>query len=199
MLILIAGCGRLGSKLAETLSVEGHDVVVIANADELKRLGNNFDGLAIAGNPIDEDILKKAGIEKADAVFSVTADDNINVMVAQIAKNLFNVSLVLARISDPKRDIFYKKLGLDTVCPTNSGINKILKYIQEHDCFSLQGYLDSRVFSIKPTTDWIGGCIREIALPQNLKLVGVLRESNIIYPKPEVNILASDSLIFIKK
>lgn len=126
MLIIVAGCGRLGSRLARNLSEEGHDLVVVAKQDELKRLDQRFDGVVLAGIPIDEDLLKQAGIEKADAVMAVTADDNVNVMVAQIAKEIYHVPTVVARISDPEREEFYQQLGLTTVCPTNTGIHQIV-------------------------------------------------------------------------
>jgi len=132
MFIIVDGCGRLGSRLARNLSEEGNDVVVVAPADELKRLDKEFDGVCLSGNPIDEDLLKQAGIERADAVMAVTADDNINVMVAQIAKEIYGAPFVLARISDPDREEFYQQLGLTTVCPTITGINQIVGLLKEN-------------------------------------------------------------------
>jgi trk system potassium uptake protein TrkA len=132
MFIIVAGCGRLGSRLSRNLSEAGHDVVVVAKADELKRLDKVFDGVCLSGNPIDEDLLKRGGIEKADAVIAVTADDNVNVMVAQIAKEIYGVAFVVARISDPEREEFYQQLGLTTVCPTNMGINQIAGWLNDN-------------------------------------------------------------------
>ena len=132
MLMIVVGCGRLGSRLARNLSEAGHDVVVVAKAEELKRLDKVFDGVCLSGNPIDEDLLKQGGIEKADAVMAVTADDNVNVMVAQIAKAIYGVAFVLARISDPEREVFYQQLGLTTVCPTNTGISQIMGLLREN-------------------------------------------------------------------
>jgi trk system potassium uptake protein TrkA len=129
MLIVVAGCGRLGAGLARALSAQGHDVVVVDLDVDAKRLGNEFDGIVVTGNPIDEDALRKARIAEAQVFVAATADDSTNVMAIQIAEEIFHVPVVLARISDPDREEFYRTLGLHTVCPTAAGISRILDLI----------------------------------------------------------------------
>ena len=199
MFIIIIGCGGLGSRLAVNLSGQGHDVVVIANDAELKRLGNDFDGVAISGNPIDEDILKKAGIEKAQAMVAVTANDNINVMVTQIAKEIFKVPLVLARISDPEREGFYKQLGLNTVCPTNEGINQIIELLQEEEYTAFAGLLDSRVIGIKPNHELIGSTVKNLKFDSGLLLKGLIRKEQLVIAEPNLVIEEADLLVFLRK
>jgi trk system potassium uptake protein TrkA len=130
MLIVVAGCGRLGAGLARALSAQGHDVVVVDLDVDAKRLGNEFDGIVVTGNPIDEDALRKARIAEAQVFVAATADDSTNVMAIQIAEEIFHVPVVLARISDPDREEFYRTLGLRTVCPTKTGIEQILGLIR---------------------------------------------------------------------
>ncbi len=99
MYIIIAGCQKVGSNLAFTLSQDNHDIVVIdSDPRNFGPLGSGFNGVTIAGMPIDEDILRSAGIEHADALAAVTNDDNMNVMVAQVAQNLFHVPKVITRL-----------------------------------------------------------------------------------------------------
>ncbi|MEG0750757.1 MAG: TrkA family potassium uptake protein [Oscillospiraceae bacterium] len=118
MYVIIAGCGRVGSNLALRLSENGYDVAVIDQLSaNLQKLGVGFNGLTVPGVPIDEEILKAAGIEKADAVVAVTSDDNMNIMIAQIAKKLYSVLNVTVRVSDPQRVEIMQKLGFRTVCP----------------------------------------------------------------------------------
>jgi trk system potassium uptake protein TrkA len=130
MLAIVLGCGRLGAGLAKVVSAQGHDVVVVDEAIDRRRLGNDFDGVAIAGSPIDEDVLRRAGIETAELLVAATADDSTNVMAIQVAKEVFHVPLVLARVSDPERERFYREFGLSTVCPTSMGINQILELVR---------------------------------------------------------------------
>ena len=104
MNILIVGCGRVGRRLVHVLERLGHDVSVLdedaANLALLNELEPPFSGMAVAGVPIDGDVLRSAGIEACDAVAAVTKDDNINLMVAQIARELFGVKHVIARVAE---------------------------------------------------------------------------------------------------
>ena len=127
MRIIILGCGRLGVHLARRLDREGHDVTVIdRNSDSFARLGTEFRGTMIVGTGIDEEILRRAGIEQADAFIAVSNGDNTNAMAAEIAKLVFKVPRVIARLYDPVREDTYHMLGLmETVCPTVMGSDKI--------------------------------------------------------------------------
>ena len=119
MHVIIVGCGRVGSQLAQILSSEGHNVVIIdKKADSFKRLGPDFNGITITGVGFDPDILKRAGIERADSVAAVTNGDNSNIMVSEIAKKIYKVPRVLTRIYDPLRADIYKKFGLNTIGTT---------------------------------------------------------------------------------
>jgi len=119
MKVVIMGCGRVGAQLAALLDAEGHSVTVL-DADEysFRRLPSTFNGTALLGNGIDEEALRKAGIEEADAFVAVTQGDNRNVMAAQIAKHIFNVPKVICRIYDPLRRDLYDSLGLEAISPT---------------------------------------------------------------------------------
>jgi len=119
MHVIIVGCGRVGSQLAQILSHEGHNVVIIdKKASAFKRLGSDFNGITITGVGFDPEILKRAGIERADALAAVTNGDNSNIMVSEIAKKIYNVTRVLTRIYDPLRADIYKKFGLNTISTT---------------------------------------------------------------------------------
>ena len=119
MKIVIMGCGRVGSRLAAQLDREGHAVSVIdVNPRQFKRLGETFSGNTVIGTGIDEDVLRAAGIEGADAFIAVTEGDNRNIMASQVAKEVFGVPEIITRIYDPVRNKIYRGLGLDTVCPT---------------------------------------------------------------------------------
>src|SRR5512137_670918 len=104
MFTIIVGCGRVGSELAKLLSSEGHDVVIIdKNESSFSRLGATFNGMVLVGNGFDLELLKRAGIEKADAFCAVTNGDNTNLVSAQVAKKIFSVPKVFARVYDPQR------------------------------------------------------------------------------------------------
>jgi len=132
MKALIMGCGRVGARLATMMDAEGHEVTVLdIEPYSFRRLPSTFKGTAMTGNGLDEDTLKKAGIEKADAFFALTEGDNRNVMAAQMAKHIFNVPKVVCRIYDPIREEMYRNLGLETMSPTKIGAELLKKVIED--------------------------------------------------------------------
>ena len=119
MKVVIMGCGRVGAQLAGTLDAGGHEISIIdTDSYSFRQLPADFKGNAVVGDGMDEEVLKKAGIEEADVFVSVTPGDNRNVMVGQIAKHIYRVPKVVCRIHDPIREDMYRNLGLDTVSPT---------------------------------------------------------------------------------
>jgi trk system potassium uptake protein len=124
MKIVIVGCGRVGAALASMMAKDQHDVTIIdQNSEAFERLGQDFKGRikTVVGDGIDEDVLRRAGLDEADAFASVTNGDNRNIMAAQIAKYRFHVPRVICRIYDPIRMETYKGLGLDSISPTVVG------------------------------------------------------------------------------
>lgn|ERR1035437_1157380 len=119
MKIVIMGCGRVGAQLASLMASERHQVTVLdVDGYSFRRLPANFNGTALIGDGTDEDALRKAGIEKADAFIAVTQGDNRNIMAAQIAKHIFNIPKVICRIYDPLRRELYTDLGIQALSPT---------------------------------------------------------------------------------
>ncbi len=122
MHVVILGCGRVGAQLAVMLEAEGHTVAIIDREREaFRRLSRGFRGKTILGVGIDEDVLRKAGIERAGGFAATTNGDNTNIMAAQIVKIKFKVPRVIARIYDPLRAEAYKEMGVDTISPTLLG------------------------------------------------------------------------------
>ena len=119
MKAVIMGCGRVGARLAGLLDTDGHSVTILdTDTYSFRRLPPNFKGDPLVGNGLDQEVLKRAGIEEADAFVATTQGDNRNIMAAQIAKNIFNVPRVISRIYDPLRQELYSTLGIETISPT---------------------------------------------------------------------------------
>lgn len=119
LFIVIVGCGRLGSYLANMLSRHGHSVVVIDNDPATQNfLALEFSGFWLHGDASEYTVLNQAKIAKADCLIATTREDNLNIMVAQIARRMFNVPKVVARVFDPAREEIYREFGIDTISPT---------------------------------------------------------------------------------
>lgn len=118
--VIVVGCGRVGSQLANMLSDNGSNVCVIdRNADAFANLGRNFNGSTVQGLGFDEETLIKAGVEDCDVMAAVTQFDNTNLMVAEVGSRLFGVPHVIARLYNPDHERAYMQLGIDHVCGTS--------------------------------------------------------------------------------
>jgi len=124
--IVILGCGKLGSRLAERLSEIGHKIVVMDRDQEaLNNLSPQFKGESLAGSAYIEENIQRVFEEKTDVFIAVTDKDNVNIMLAQWIRNKFKVPRVITRVYDPILAGAYRELGLETVCPTNMALEAI--------------------------------------------------------------------------
>lgn len=130
--VVVVGCGRLGSLLAGLLSQGGSSVVVI-DRDEasFEMLAPEFSGFRITGDAVEMEVLQAAKVHKAGCLLAVTEDDNVNLMVAQVAHEVFKVPRVMARVFDPRREAIYREFGIETVSPTKLSADFFLAALQE--------------------------------------------------------------------
>jgi trk system potassium uptake protein TrkA len=128
MFVIIMGCGRVGARLADMLTMAGHEVTILdVKSSAFGRLGQDFKGTTMLGNGIDQDVLRRAGVERADAFVAATQGDNRNIMASQIAQHVFGVKRVVTRIYDPLRSDTFKALGLQAISPTIIGAQAFYK------------------------------------------------------------------------
>ncbi len=130
MKIVIVGCGRVGSTLAENLDADGHEVIIFdIRTAAFDRLPETFKGAAVRGDGTDEEVLRRAGAQGADIFLSLTEGDNRNIMAAQMATESFAIPQVVAKINDPVRAAAYSELGVVTLCRTNIMVDTVSKYL----------------------------------------------------------------------
>lgn len=201
MRVIIIGCGRQGARLAQLLEAEGHEVTVVdKNVHSFKRL-EKFRGNRIFGNGIDIDILKKAGIDKADAFAAVTNGDNTNLMTAQIAQEIFKVPKVVCRVYDPQRAGIYYQLGLKTVCSTTVGARMlrniiiapaILRHYQLGDA-------TAQAIEIKIGEAAVGKKIGDLTIKDEFVISCIIREGKPFFPTPEEITKSGDQIFGVVK
>lgn len=198
MNIIIIGCGKVGSKFAQILSDDGHDVVIVDNdKNAFKALKHDFKGITVAGVPIDQDVLKQAGIENADAFAAVTPDDNVNIMACQVAREIFKVPRVIARIYNPEREHVFHQFGLDTICPTNLTVDIIRSKILG-ESHSSHHTISGGAFTFKREPvkrEYEGKKLNAVKLKKNSNIFGVLQNGVFSFPNPGIKLNKGDSLI----
>ena len=129
---IIVGCGRLGASLASRFSEDGGNVLVIdEDKNSFRKLSPNYGGMVIQGDATEISVLKRAEIKNATSVIAVTNHDHTNVMVAQLAKELFHIDNVIARLYDPDRECVYRELQIDTICPVVLSTRKVDQLLYE--------------------------------------------------------------------
>ena len=127
---IIIGCGRLGANLANALSDEGANILIIDGDEKaFNKLSPSFGGITLHGDATDFQILNNAEIGNATTVVVVTNDDNTNILIAQIAKEIFNIKHVIARLYDPEKECVYHEFGIDTICPAILSAKEIDKIL----------------------------------------------------------------------
>lgn len=128
MHVVIMGCGRVGAELAQALEQQGHTVAVVdQDPTAFRRLGSGFGGRRVTGVGFDQDTLREAGIEEAGAFAAVSSGDNSNIIAARVAREMFDIEHVAARIYDPKRAEVYQRLGIPTVATVRWTADQMLR------------------------------------------------------------------------
>ncbi|MGE5554398.1 MAG: potassium channel family protein [Betaproteobacteria bacterium] len=198
MQVVVIGCGRVGAMLASALSGEGHDVVVIdRHREAFASLGSEFNGETVVGTGIDEDVLRRAGIEEADACAAVTNDDNTNIMAAQVAKHVFQVPKVVARIYDPAREATYHQLGLETVSTTHMGVTVIRNLLMTNG-LRRRGTLgagETDLVEAVVREALAGKTVSEVELPGVFRIAAVVREGHAAAAEPTTVLAAGDVVV----
>ncbi|WP_342745636.1 TrkA family potassium uptake protein [Asanoa hainanensis] len=163
--VVIMGCGRVGSTLAHTLEDRGHSVAVIdQNPDAFRRLGPEFGGVIVAGVGFDRDVLREAGIERADAFAAVSSGDNSNIISARLARETFGVSRVAARIYDQKRAEVYERLGIPTVATVRWTADRMIRHLvpEGHAEIFRDPTSTVSIIEVPVHKDWIGRLLRSL-------------------------------------
>jgi trk system potassium uptake protein TrkA len=185
MNVIIMGCGRVGEQLARLMADEGHAVTVIDYALEaFERLGPDFKGRLVLGVGFDRDILIKAGIEQAEAFAATSSSDNANIIAAQIARRIFRVPRVVARVYNPRQVEIYQRLGLVTISSTTWGAERIHELLTHSDLDAVMSFGSGEVslVAIEAPPRLVGRVAKDITVAGEISVVAVVREGKALLP-----------------
>lgn len=195
---IIGGCGRVGAQLAERLSGEGTEVVVVdALPTSFDRLGPMFSGDTLVGDITDREVLRRAGIERCEAFAAITSQDNANLMAVQIAKELFDVPRTVARLFNPGREESYQKMGVHYVSGTRLVAKAILNEMRPETFpqhVSL-GDADVDIVEMGVTREGHGITVAELERDHRMRVAAVRRGSKVRLPDIREPLLRNDVII----
>ncbi len=196
MKVIIVGCGRVGVELAMALHAEHVVTVIDPDPRAFDRLGPDFSGRTVQGEGLDRDALLRAGIETADAVAAVTASDNVNAIVARVAREIFHVQRVATRVYNPRRLPIYEKLNLQTVSSSSWGAHRIEQLLVHPGVQSIVSAGDGevQVYEIAVPQEWSGRLLADLVPADCAIPVSLARGAHSFLPRPELTLQAADIL-----
>ncbi len=192
----------MGAQLAQLLSYEGHDVVVIDRDEEsFHRLPAGFNGITMTGVAFDETTLLEAGIKFADAVAAVTNYDNTNLMVAEIATNLYDVPTVIARLYDPAKRRVFEKLGVNYVCGTTLVAEKMMHKLLQRDVVIHQERYDPGVRVLEFKVPWLARkmTVGDLEINEDTRVLALQRSGRQIRWEKDMRLLVGDTVVIAAK
>jgi trk system potassium uptake protein TrkA len=195
MKIIVMGCGRVGSQVSLLLAGQGHDVTVIDHdANALARLGPDFKGRVVRGIGFDRNVLTEAGVDTAEGFIAASSSDNANIVAARIARNIFRVPRVVARLYDPVRAEVYQRLGLTTISSTQWGAERIVEVITHHDLDVLQVFGDggTTLIRIEVPSRLIGYRVTHMNIPGEVMVTAITRNDHTFIPVSGTEFQESD-------
>lgn len=200
MHIIIGGCGRVGVQLAERMSEEGHDVVVVdAKDDAFHRLGVGYHGDTVVGDVTSQTTLRAANADRADVFAAVTPEDNANLMAVEIAREIFGVPRTVARLFNPEREESYRKMGVHYVSETRLIAKALLNEVHvqefpEHIAFE-DVVNDVVVVDMAVDRGGHGLSIVELEREGNVRVAAIRRGRRVRLPKPNDTVLLGDVVV----
>lgn len=196
MNIIIVGCGRVGVELALAIH-QSHTVSIVdRNSRSFDRLGLHFSGRTIQGHGMDRTALERAGIENADALAAVTSSDNVNAIVARVAREIYHVNRVVARLYNPRRARVYEKLNLQTISSSSWGAHRIEQLLIHPGMQSISsaGNGEVQVYELTVPSEWNGRKLSELIPIEHAIPVALARHGKGILPRGEIVLEAQDIL-----
>jgi trk system potassium uptake protein TrkA len=185
MNIIIMGCGRVGSQVSQLLVQQGHAVTVIDHdANALAKLGRDFKGKVVHGLGFDRNVLIEAGVETAEGFVAASSSDNANIVAARIARNIFHVPRVVARLYDPVRAEVYHRLGLTTISSTLWGAERIVEVVTHTDLDVLQVFGDggTTMIRVEAPARLNGYRVAQMNIPGEVLVTAITRDDQTFIP-----------------
>jgi len=185
MKVIVMGCGRIGSLVSMMLSDHGHDVTVIDHDQNAAgRLSQKFKGRLVQGLGFDRDVLTEAGIEQADAFVSASSSDNANIVAARIARNVFHVPRVVARLYDPRRAEIYQRLGLTTISSTNYAAEQVVQVLThtDLDVWGTFGRGEVSLVRLETPHQLIDRTVGQLNVPGEVLVISITRNDQALIP-----------------
>ena len=197
MFVIVVGCGRVGSELAVRLFQAGHQVAVIDEVGaSFENLSPDYRGRTIEGEVLSEEVLQRAGIEKADGLAAVTNSDSVNAVVGHVARTVYNVPNVVVRNYHPRWLPMHHAFGLQVVSSTGWGAQRIEELLSDprgRAVFSA-GNGEVEIYEVVVPAVWSARTVADLLGGRGCVAASLTRAGRAILPSPDTALEAGDVL-----
>jgi trk system potassium uptake protein TrkA len=201
MYIVIVGAGKVGYFLAKRLCLNKHTVSIVDKDKQLcEEAAKELEALVINGDGCDPHILEEAGIARADVVAAVTGDDEDNLIICQLAKEIFKVKRAVGRVNNPDNEHTFSELGVDVPVDSTKIIAKIIEEeVSFSDFVNLMSFKRGKLAIVRldlpDDSPVINKQVQDIQLPPDSVLVSIVRGEEVIVPKGNTILKSGDDII----
>ncbi len=201
MYIIIVGAGKVGYFLAKRLCRDRHGVSIVEkDKTTCEEIAKELEVLVIRGDGCDPQILEQAGAARADVVAAVTGDDEDNLIICQLAKELFHIQRTVGRVNNPQNEQAFSELGVDIPMNSTEVIAKIIEEeISFSDFVSLLSFKRGKLAIVRvdlpKDSPVIDKQVKDVQWPENSVLLSVVRQDDVIVPKGDTILMAGDDVI----
>ncbi len=189
MNIIVVGCGRLGVELAAHLYKKGHHVTVVdLKTTAFDKLPSDFHGRTIEGNALNQDVIRRAGIETADAIAVMTSFDPLNLAIGHMARKVFNILNVVVRNYDPVSRPLFEAFGLNVVSSTSWGAQRVEELLHDPDLRAVftAGNGEVEIYEFIVPEALAGKTVKEVLGPcEDVVVVSLTRAGVAALPTPD--------------
>lgn len=201
MYIVIVGAGKVGYFLAKRLCLSKHTVSIVEKDKQLcEEAAKELEALVINGDGCDPHILEEAGVNRADVVAAVTGDDEDNLIICQLAKEIFKVRRAVGRVNNPDNEHTFAELGVDVPVDSTKIIAKIIEEeVSFSDFVNLMSFKRGKLAIVRldlpGDSPVINKQVQDIQLPPDSVLVSIVRGEEVIVPKGNTLLKPGDDII----
>jgi trk system potassium uptake protein len=200
MQVVIMGCGRTGRALAIRSDAEGDQVTIIDTDDAVRgRLPAGFRGRFLLGNGVTPRVLEEAGIAHAEAFIALTPNDSANIVAARVARDMFRVPRVIARLHDPAHSPVYSEFGIATVGSVLTTVNRVIRLLHHRALEPHQTFGNGETLLVRSAVpDYLAGRrVLELNVPGEIQVVELSRAGHSTIPEQSTPLAGGDVLSFI--
>jgi trk system potassium uptake protein len=197
MKVIVVGCGKLGSGLAQSLEKKGHSVTIIdIDQESFKMLSPDFKGKKIEGIGFDKEILEKAGISTADAIVASSKSDDANALIGRISRNIYKVPKVISRLYDPRRAEIYRSLGIQTISTTDWGVHQAMAMLSYNQLDSLVDMGEVELIRIETPALLEDRIVNDLTVVGEIEVIAISRDNKTFIPT-RGTVFKKDDVIFV--